>query len=280
MNYKYTTTSLMMVLIALSVVSASQYHAFAESGGMSITALAKEGSSQILVSGQTMSQREDITLRVISPNNINLVDVEQISPDMDGNFEVVFMIGNMWKEDGFYSITASQGGSSLYNLTVFVNVRGGTAQGTMTTESNLETGLLGMPKQESDMSMGLSINADAIVGSTTIGITGMTDKMMDVTLLVLAPNGNVIDAGQVQPSPDGTFALDINVGGPMWKQDGDYVVTAQQGTDPEYKDYVTVEIEDGVIVPEFGTIAAMILTVAIVSIIAISARSRLSIMPR
>ena len=41
-----------------------------------------------------------------------------------------------------------------------------------------------------------------------------------------------------------------------------------------------VEIKDGVIVPEFGTIAAMILAVAIVAIIAVSARSRLSIMPR
>jgi predicted secreted protein with PEFG-CTERM motif len=41
-----------------------------------------------------------------------------------------------------------------------------------------------------------------------------------------------------------------------------------------------VDILDGVVVPEFGTIAAMILAVAIISIIAISAKSRLSIIPR
>ena len=280
MNYKYTMTSLMMVLIALSAVSASQYNAFAEGVGMSITASAEPGSSQILINGQTMSQRGDITLKVTSPSGTNLVDVKQVSPDMNGNFGGVFMIGNLWNEDGFYSITARQGQSSLYNLTVFVNVTGGMAQETMTTESNLETGLLGMPSQEPAMSMGLSIEAEAIVGSTIIGITGMTDKMMDVTLVVSAPNGNVVDAGQVQPNLDGTFAMDINVGGPLWNQDGDYVVTAQQGTNPAYKDSVIVEIKDGVIVPEFGTIAAMILAVAIISIIAISARSRLSIMPR
>ena len=34
------------------------------------------------------------------------------------------------------------------------------------------------------------------------------------------------------------------------------------------------------VVPEFGTIAAMILGVAIISIIVISAKSKLSIMPR
>ena len=46
--------------------------------------------------------------------------------------------------------------------------------------------------------------------------------------------------------------------------------------------YVAVvgEIATKQVVPEFGTIAAMILAVAIISIIAVSARSRLSIMPR
>jgi len=41
-----------------------------------------------------------------------------------------------------------------------------------------------------------------------------------------------------------------------------------------------IEVIGTFVVPEFGTIAAMILAVAIVSIIAISAKSRLSIMPR
>ena len=46
--------------------------------------------------------------------------------------------------------------------------------------------------------------------------------------------------------------------------------------------YVAVagEIATKQVVPEFGTIAAMILAVAIISIIAVSAKSRLSIMPR
>jgi len=41
-----------------------------------------------------------------------------------------------------------------------------------------------------------------------------------------------------------------------------------------------IEIIGTFVVPEFGTIAAMILAVAIISIIAISAKSRLSIIPR
>jgi predicted secreted protein with PEFG-CTERM motif len=42
----------------------------------------------------------------------------------------------------------------------------------------------------------------------------------------------------------------------------------------------TIEIIGTYVIPEFGTIAAMILAVAIISIIAISAKSRLSIIPR
>ena len=41
-----------------------------------------------------------------------------------------------------------------------------------------------------------------------------------------------------------------------------------------------IEIIGTFVIPEFGTIAAMILAVAIISIIAISAKSRLSIVPR
>ena len=42
----------------------------------------------------------------------------------------------------------------------------------------------------------------------------------------------------------------------------------------------TIEIIGTYVIPEFGTIAAMILAVAIISIIAVSAKSRLSIIPR
>ena len=45
-------------------------------------------------------------------------------------------------------------------------------------------------------------------------------------------------------------------------------------------DAKSITITGTTIVPEFGTIAAMILAVATISIIAVSARSRLNIMPR
>ena len=128
---------------------------------------------------------------------------------------------------------------------------------------------------------GLFIEANAMEGSDTIEITGITSKTNeDVTFTVTSPNGNIISIDQISPSTNGDFATDISVGGSLWSQDGAYTVTAQQGNDSMFTDSVEVEVADGLVVPEFGTIAAMILAVAIISIIAISSKSRLSIVPR
>ena len=116
----------------------------------------------------------------------------------------------------------------------------------------------------------------------TIEITGQTTRTnYDVVFTVTAPNGNLVSVDQISPNSSGDFATDISVGGPLWSQDGMYTVTAQQGSgNSNFIDSVVVEIVDGLVIPEFGTIAAMILAVAIISIIAISAKSRLSIVPR
>jgi predicted secreted protein with PEFG-CTERM motif len=128
---------------------------------------------------------------------------------------------------------------------------------------------------------GLSISANAMEGSDTIEIMGQTSKTNeDVTFSVTSPNGNLVSIDQVSPDTSGEFATDISVGGPLWSQDGAYTVTAKQGNDSLFTDSVEVEVADGLVVPEFGTIAAMILAVAIISIVAISAKSRLSIVPR
>ena len=138
-----------------------------------------------------------------------------------------------------------------------------------------------LSSQSTEVIRGLSILANAMEGSDTIEITGETSKTSeDVTFSVTSPNGNLVSVDQISPDSNGNFALDIRVGGPLWSQDGAYIVTAQQGNDSMFTDSVEVEVADGLVVPEFGTIAAMILAVAIISIVAISAKSRLSIVPR
>ena len=126
----------------------------------------------------------------------------------------------------------------------------------------------------------LEIEADAVEGSTTITITGHTTGSDAVVIQVFAPNGNFMSADQVSPDSDGSFTSTLGVGGPMWKQDGVYTISAQQGSAAINKSTVEVEIAGGAVVPEFGTIASLVLVVAITSIVILSAKGRLSFTPR
>ncbi len=128
---------------------------------------------------------------------------------------------------------------------------------------------------------GLEISANAIEGSDTITITGTSvTRDTDITFTINSPNGNLVSVEQITPSANGQFSVEIKTGGPLWTEDGVYTVTANQGIASEFQDSIQVEIVAGKVIPEFGAIAALILTIAFISIIAVSAKSRLSIMPR
>ncbi len=53
-----------------------------------------------------------------------------------------------------------------------------------------------------------------------------------------------------------------------------------QGTSSEHKESIKVEIKDGVVVPEFGVVASLVLAISIISIIIVSAKSKLVIPSR
>ena len=284
MNFKRSTTSMAIALMALSLVSMTsiQQEAFAQTQGMSITATTEKAGNIITVTGITVSDYTDVTFSVWSPDQ-NLVAAWQDTPDADGNFGTTFTIGPNWTEDGFYTIVVKQGTSSTYEVKATVDVTNGmTLRSNSETFGNLETGIFTPNENNAGTDAGLFLDSVIIEnGSTMFEVTGMTDRVsQDITLTVTAPNGNVVTIDQISPKLDGNFAAEITVGGSLWKQDGFYTVTVQQFDDPKYTASVEVDILDGVVVPEFGTIAAMILAVAIISIIAVSAKSKLSIIPR
>ena len=287
MNFKNSTRSISLILLAVAIMSVTSVHqdAFAKDAGMSLTAVAEEDGTIISVSGETTSNVTDVIFRVISPNGQNVVGVDQVGPDANGEFSTQFNVSN-WTQDGLYEIKANQGSSLLYSITVSVEVNGGMTAETSTTQSSMvenysNEDALEVTSSSTEDAGGLSISANAMEGSDTIEITGQTSKTnQDVTFSVTSPNGNLVSVDQVSPESSGEFATDILVGGPLWSQDGAYTVTAQLGNDSMFTDSVEVEVADGLVVPEFGTIAAMILAVAIISIVAISAKSRLSIVPR
>ncbi len=271
--------SFLTVFLAVSIISLYSVNndAFAQEGGMSVTASSEMGGSEIELGGIT-TKSGDITVIVTAPNS-NVVLVDQISPDSSGNFQTDIKIGSLWKQDGFYTITVQQGTLLLHNFDLEVEVAGGKVLTSEVSDSSLvDTSKIG---SVSDQERGLEFFAEVIPGSTEIPIKGhTTSTQTDITITVTAPNGNVVTVKQISPSFDGSFETSITTGGPLWKQDGFYTVKAQQGTSPFFTQESKVDILDGAVIPEFGTIAALILAVAIISIVAVSARSRLSIIPR
>ena len=271
--------------VALMSVTSVHQDVFAKDAGMSLTAIAEEGSEIISITGATTSNIGDVTITVKTPDGANLQAIGQETPDANGEFSTEFNVSN-WKQDGMYKITAKQGESLLYSISISVEVSSGMTAETSATQSSLvayqtNDDLAEVSTESAEKVVGLSIAANAIEGSDTIEITGQTSKTNeDITFTVRSPNGNLVSVDQISPESNGDFALDITVGGPLWSQDGMYTVVAQQGSGSAFTDSVEVDVADGLVVPEFGTIAAMILAVAIISIIAISAKSRLSIVPR
>ncbi len=268
---RYTMTSLSIVFLALTIMSVSAIgqNAYAAGGGMSLSADCSGSSCD--VSGTTDRNDQDVTVVVSSSNGIHIVDQLSVSGD---SFSTTINVSNL--DDGAYKIAANQGASSKYSLNVSVDVSGGSSDSSATVSNQI-----GAAAEEATAAAasGLTLSAGGVEGSTTIDVSGTTDRNGDITLKVTAPNGNVVSVSQISPS-GGSFMTTIETGGALWSQDGMYTISAYQGAASTHQTSADVEIIDGHVIPEFGVIAAMILAVAIVSIIVVTAKTRLSIVPR
>jgi len=270
---RYTMTSLSIVFLALTIMSVSAIGQNAYAAGAGMTLSADCSGSSCDVSGTTDRNDQDVTVVVSSGNGIHIVD--QLSAS-GGSFSTTINVSNL--DDGSYKIAANQGSSSKYSLNISVDVSGGSSD-----SSDSSTSVVGAAAEASAVvtaaAGGLTLSAGGMEGSTTIDVSGTTDRNGDITLKVTAPNGNIISVSQISPS-GGSFMTTIETGGALWSQDGMYTISAHQGAASNYQTSADVEIIDGHVIPEFGVIAAMILAVAIVSIIVVTAKTRLSLVPR
>jgi len=270
---RHTITSLSIVLLAVTIMSVSAIgqNAYA-SAGMSLSADCS--GSTCAISGDTDRSDQDATM-VVTASNGNIITVGQLGTS-GGSFSGSLNVSGL--DDGSYTIAVNQGSSSKYSLSVSVDVSGGSSDSSASV-NNQTSAAVAEETTAAAVTTGLSLSAGGIEGSTTIDVSGTTDRNGDITLKVTAPNGNIISVSQISPS-GGSFMTTIETGGAQWSQDGDYTISAHQGTASNYQTSADVEIIDGHVIPEFGVIAAMILAVAIVSIIMVTAKTRLSLVPR
>ena len=270
---RYTMTSLSIVFLALTIMSVSAIGQNAYAGGAGMSLSADCSGSSCDISGTTDRNDQDVTV-VITASNGNIVQVDQLSVSGD-SFSTTFNVSA--SDDGAYKIAANQGASSKYSLNVSVDVSGGSSDSSASVSNQIAS--TAAEATSTTPSGGLTLSAGGIEGSTTIDVSGTTDRNGDITLKVTAPNGNVVSVSQISPS-GGSFMTTIETGGALWSQDGMYKISAYQGTASKYQTSAEVEIIDGHVIPEFGTIAVMILAVAIVSIIIVTGRSKLGLVQR
>ena len=120
----------------------------------------------------------------------------------------------------------------------------------------------------------LSINEDFEAHSLIVRISTTSDGELTITL----PR-NVIDSKFANTDDDDEFFVLVD-----FEEVPDYTET-KTSTDrtliiPFVDGSEVIEIIGTFVIPEFGTIAALILAIAIISIIAVSSKTKLSILPK
>jgi len=229
-----------------------------------------EHNDTIMVTGQVANVASGfpVTVTVVSPLN-SIVTIDQLTVADDSTFETTLnTAGAMWKYDGTYTIKVNYGSAEKSN-SAKVELTGGVAY----------TPTYSTPTVNKQCSANeITASGQCVPFSISGGmVTSATLNTNDNSIII---NINANDDGILTVTPsktvqDGIFM--VLVDGEEWD---DVEIVANKVTIMFPAGAEQIEIIGTFVVPEFGTIAAMILAVAIVSIIAISAKSRLSIMPR
>ena len=139
---------------------------------------------------------------------------------------------------------ADHGGSSHANVPTAAGGIGGAQIVTIATDSS--------SYEEGDM---ISVS-----GSVSDYDEADPFKNFDVTLKLIAPNGNIISISQIPLNSDGSYSTFIPAQGPLWKFYGDYTISVSHGSDrnasttftfvpsePEEEVVEEVVVEEGVI---------------------------------
>ena len=232
-------------------------------------------NEMIMVTGQVANVASGfpVTIIVVSPLN-SIVTIDQLIVADDGSFETALNTsGNIWKYDGTYTIKANYG----------------SAEKSYSVKVVLSDGVEYIPNYSTPIpTPDTQCGANEITASGQCIPFSISGGMVTSTTINAGDNGSIIisinaeEDGTLTVTPSTTTAKGIFM----------VLVDGEECNEPECEivgNKVTVMFQAGAetieivgthIVPEFGTIAAMILAVAIVSIIAVSAKSRLSIMPR
>jgi len=265
-------------LVIFVVAGTSITSAFAAPISIETDSDAYDHSSIITVTGQIANVDPNylaIALKVLSPNG-NIAGVAQPEVNSDGSFVGTFNTsGYAWKNNGTYQITATYLG---IDATISIEIKDAVETG-MTAETAAATASIAETESASIYEFPVGQIAYDITCSTTSpsfignGDDSTLDIYIDATddgVLTIA-----LDESIIKPLDDGTFFVLVNN-----ESFFDFTQEGNKLTIPCKIGDEKISIVGSWAIPEFGTIAVMILVVAIVSIIIVSAKTKLSLVPR
>ena len=246
---------------------------------------------------------DQISLIVQAPNG-NIVQLDQMTVESDKKFNTeINPNGPYWKTPGMYKITITQNENN--QATAYFEFTGITSPSVNEeavaeeSEAVAEEGTVEEAvAEESEVTI-----IDSIITATSITIQDSTDLISyEIT------NGKVINSIPdldavslllyIESTDDGSITLTIprSVLDATINSEDDQFFVLVDGEEVDFEEIATstertltinfmagaeeIEIIGTFVIPEFGTIAAMILAVAIISIVAISAKSRPGMLSR
>ena len=264
---------LMAVMAVGSMGAASQ--AFADASAptisMEVNGDTFDHESTIEIDGQIGYMRVGTPVTLIVSGQTGVVTIEQITPSSDGSFSFTINTASpLMKYDGEYKIKATYGPN---NDVAYVTLEGGAVrEATVATHDDDDHH---QSYEAADLTNELNYN---ISGASVESITSTNDDSLLITIHDAEDGSELtitLPDDIITPFNDGTFFVLVN-----GEESDDAEQNGNRITIPFDADATDIEIVGTHVVPEFGTIAMIVLAVAIVSIIAVSAKSRLSIMPR
>jgi len=213
-----------------------------------------------------------LTIQILDSDN-NIVHVAQIDVSQDGNYATnVLASGPLWKSSGVYTVKV-QYGPSVTAQTTF------TFASAVTPVSNYF--VVKDPSSQQTFSVNYTINGgtvkDMTIDPQSISLIVSLNSTSDGTINLQIPR-SLIDA-KTSSGQDDSFIVLI---------DGAEVKPSGEETNNNFRTLTIqflqgdqdIEIIGTQIVPEFGPIAALVLAIAIISIIAVSAKTGLRFMPK
>jgi len=218
-----------------------------------------------------------ISLMVISPIG-NIVSIAQLSPDSNNEFAETIRSGEggLWKESGTYTIEAKYNNMKAdttfeFDSGIIKSAPSIAAQATIEDEENITVvvdGEIFSVKYSIENGTVTAAYIDVETKSLIIVIDSLDDGVITLTL----PNSLITsDEYGYFILVDGEEA--DNYDESNTSSSTTLIIPFGAGTEE-------IEIIGSWVVPEFGAIAGLVLAVAIISIIVLSAKTRLNVIPK